>query len=93
MGRYSIDVEKKAKKQLAEIYKSGNKSDIRRIEAIFAQLAESPETGIGNPEKLKYELSGFWSRRINSKDRLIYKINNLEVIVTILSAKGHYDDI
>lgn len=56
MGRYSIDVEKKAKKQLAEIYKSGNKSDIRRIEAIFAQLAESPETGIGNPEKLKYEI-------------------------------------
>ncbi|MGK9118475.1 MULTISPECIES: Txe/YoeB family addiction module toxin [Sphingobacteriaceae] len=90
MGRYSIDVEKKARKQLIEIYKSGNKADIKKLETIFAELAEHPERGAGNPEQLKYELSGFWSRRINSKDRLIYKINDLQVIVTVVSAKGHY---
>lgn len=92
MGRYSIDVEKRAKKQLAEIHKSGKKSDIRKIEVIFVELAEHPETGTGNPEQLRHELSGFWSRRINSKDRLIYKINYLQVVVTVVSAKGHYSD-
>ncbi|MFC6099446.1 Txe/YoeB family addiction module toxin [Olivibacter domesticus] len=92
MGRYSIDVEKKARKQLAEIHKSGNKSDIRKVEVIFEELTEHPETGTGNPEQLKHELSGFWSRRINSKDRLVYKINDLQIVVTVVSAKGHYSD-
>ena len=92
MGRYSVDIEKKAKKQLANLYNSGNKADIKKVEAIIAELEEHPETGTGSPEQLKYELSGFWSRRINSKDRLVYKIDDLEVIVTVLSAKGHYSD-
>lgn len=92
MGRYSIDIEKKAKSQLTDLYKSGNRANIKKVEAIISELEEHPETGTGNPEQLKHELSGFWSRRINSKDRLIYKINDLEVIVTVLSAKGHYSD-
>ncbi|GGH22252.1 Txe/YoeB family addiction module toxin [Sphingobacterium alkalisoli] len=92
MGRYSLDIEKKAKKQLADVYRSGNKADIKKIEIIIAELEEHPETGTGNPEQLKYELSGFWSRRINAKDRIIYTIDDLNVIVTIISAKGHYND-
>lgn len=92
MGRYSLDIEKKARKQLAEIHKSGNKADIKKLDVIFVELEEHPETGTGNPERLKYELSGFWSRKINSKDRLVYKINDLEVIVIVVSAKGHYGD-
>ncbi|PRD49142.1 Txe/YoeB family addiction module toxin [Sphingobacterium haloxyli] len=75
MGRYSVDIEKKAKKQLADVYRSGNKADIKKIEIIIAELEEHPETGTGNPEQLKYELSGFWSRRINAKDRIIYTID------------------
>ncbi|AJH15547.1 plasmid stabilization protein [Myroides profundi] len=74
------------------IKRSGNKSDITKIENIFEELQSNPEVGIGNPEKLKHELSGFWSRRLNSKDRIIYKIDELSVIVMIVSAKGHYFD-
>jgi toxin YoeB len=48
--------------------------------------------GIGSPERLKHQFSGFWSRRINLKDRLIYKIEDKEVIVYIISLKGHYYD-
>ena len=92
MGRYFIDVEKRAKKQLAELYTSGDKAGIKKVEIIISELEKHPETGTGNPEQLKYELSGFWSRRINSKDKLIYKIDNLKVIVTLLSAKGHYSE-
>ncbi|MGZ3872978.1 MAG: Txe/YoeB family addiction module toxin [Mucilaginibacter sp.] len=47
-----------------------------------------PETGIGRPERLKYQLSGMWSRRINREHRLIYEI--AENAVFIYSAKGHY---
>lgn len=92
MERYSIEVQLKAKKQLSDIYKSGNKKDIKRIEQIFVELGIHPESGIGQPEQLKYELSGFWSRRINARDRIIYKIDKDRVIVTVLSAKGHYLD-
>lgn len=92
MGRYSIIVEKSAKKQLTDIYKSGNKVDIRKIEVMFAELEEHLTIGTGSPEQLKYQLAGFWSRRINNKDKLIYRIDNQQIIVVILSAKGHYED-
>jgi len=50
-----------------------------------------PKIGTGNPEQLKYQLSGFWSRRINKKDRLIYEIiEEPENLVVIISALGHY---
>lgn len=90
MGKYSLSVEKKAKKELADIFKSGDKKSIKNIEIFFSELENEPEKGSGNPEKLKYQLSNFWSRRINSKDRLIYKIDDSEMNVLILSAKGHY---
>ncbi|MDR3694285.1 type II toxin-antitoxin system YoeB family toxin [Mucilaginibacter sp.] len=41
---------------------------------------------------MKFDLSGFWSRQINKKDRLIYTIEDNIVTVTIVSAKGHYSD-
>ncbi|ARS39890.1 Txe/YoeB family addiction module toxin [Sphingobacteriaceae bacterium GW460-11-11-14-LB5] len=92
MGKYFIEVEKLAKKDLEIHYKSGDKPSIRRINQIFIELSEHPEIGIGKPEKLKFDLSGFWSRQINRKDRLIYKIEENIVTVTIISALGHYGD-
>nr|WP_315423417.1 type II toxin-antitoxin system YoeB family toxin [uncultured Pedobacter sp.] len=59
---------------------------------IILELYEHLETGIGNPEKLKYDLTGFWSRQINRKDRLVYLIEDDIVTVTIVSALGHYGD-
>ena len=46
--------------------------------------------GIGKPEKLTNNLTGLYSRRINDKDRLVYKIENDFII--ILQCKGHYSD-
>jgi toxin YoeB len=74
MGKYSIVVEKKPQKELQNIYKSGDTASIKRLKQIFDELEEHPQTGIGQPEQLKYNLSGYWSRKINQKDRLIYKI-------------------
>ncbi|WP_317193098.1 type II toxin-antitoxin system YoeB family toxin [Pedobacter segetis] len=54
---------------------------------MFKELQEHPKTGVGNPEQLKHKLSGYWSRKINLKDRLIYKIDEVRIIVLILSSK------
>jgi toxin YoeB len=59
---------------------------------ILEELKTHPTTGIGNPEQLKYDLSGKWSRRINKKDRIIYEIiEEPERLVVVVSALGHYD--
>lgn len=51
-----------------------------------------PTTGTGQPEKLKFDLKGLYSRRITKKHRLIYSINESIVTVHILSAFDHYGD-
>jgi toxin YoeB len=45
-----------------------------------------------NPERLKYFTEEIWSRRINKKDRVIYEIQDQQIIVVLLSALGHYSD-
>ncbi len=92
MGQYKVIISERAQKNLLTIQKSGDKASIKKIEKIIAELYVHPETGVGNPEKLKFELSGLWSRRINQKDRLIYKIEDEIITVTIISALGHYGD-
>ena len=57
----------------------------------MAELEETPYEGEGQPEALKYELLGFWSRRINLEDRLIYYVEEDIVTVFIVSAIGHYE--
>ncbi|HAL83613.1 MAG TPA: Txe/YoeB family addiction module toxin [Mucilaginibacter sp.] len=92
MAKYTIVVQKAAQKQLQMHNKSGDKSSIKRINQIFEELSEHPETGVGKPERLRFELSGLWSRQINKKDRLIYLIEDNIITVTVVSAIGHYGD-
>jgi len=46
---------------------------------------------LGQVELLKGDLSGYWSRRLNKKDRMIYAIDEVEAIVHVLSLRGHYE--
>jgi len=92
MGKYFVDIAEQAKKHLAFLSKSGDKASVKKIQQIFIDLSKHPETGVGKPEKLKFEYSGYWSRQINKKDRLIYRIDETKVIVFVVSAKGHYQD-
>ena len=59
---------------------------------VAGRINESPATGTGHPEQLKGEGHGQWSRRITKKHRLVYQIKDIEVVVLVLSAYGHYDD-
>jgi len=92
MGKYIVEITSKARKELQTHYKSGNNSVIRNIEQILLELSNSPYEGTGNPEPLKYQLAGYWSRRINKKDRLIYKVYEDKIVVLVVSAVGHYGD-
>ncbi|MCL4170798.1 UNVERIFIED_CONTAM: hypothetical protein GTU68_048766, partial [Idotea baltica] len=72
--------------------KSGDKKLLQKIEVLLEELIEHPRTGTGQPEKLKYLLEGFYSRRINKKHRLIYAIEDEIITVVIVSAYSHYGD-
>ena len=63
---------------------------IKRIKLLLENLATTPESGIGKPEKLKHKFSGYFSRRINLEHRLIYKVLHDTKQVWIISCKGHY---
>ena len=69
---------------------SGNKAIMNRITALLKDIVEHPYTGIGKPEPLKYDLAGKWSRRINSKHRLIYSVNEDIVTVYVFAMRYHY---
>ncbi|MBR6250964.1 MAG: Txe/YoeB family addiction module toxin [Bacteroidales bacterium] len=68
--------------------KSGNKNVQKRITELIIDICEHPYTGIGKPEPLRYNLSGYWSRRITIEDRIIYEVVNSQVVV--YSLRGHY---
>ncbi|WP_203638475.1 Txe/YoeB family addiction module toxin [Levilactobacillus wangkuiensis] len=67
---------------------SGNKQMIKRINRILNDIDRHPFTGIGKPEPLKFELTGKWSRRINSEHRIIYRVE--EDVIYIYAARSHY---
>lgn len=92
MGKYFVEFEAIARKDLKSHYKTGNKSTIKKIEKILLELTENPFSGEGHPEELKYDFKGYWSRRINQKDRIIYRVEAEIVTVFVVSALGHYSD-
>ncbi len=88
---YNIELGPKAIQDIAELKKSGNNAAIVKIQRLFLELREHPMTGTGQVEALKGNLSGFWSRRIDKFNRMIYTIKEEIVTVTVISAKGHYN--
>ena len=74
MGKYIVELAPLAKKELKSHKKSGDKASIKKLENILKELSTTPYEGTGKPEALKNDLTGYWSRRINKKDRLVYKV-------------------
>mgnify|MGYP002661079765 FL=1 len=59
-----------------------------KIITLIKDIKRNPFLGLGKPEPLKYELSGYWSRRINDEHRLVYKVTDTMIIIA--SCKYHY---
>jgi toxin YoeB len=66
-----------------------NPKTLQRILRIIEECQRDPFKGIGKPEPLKGDLKGYWSRRINEEDRLVYKVT--EDFIIIRSMKEHYN--
>ena len=88
---FELEFTRRAQKDLSDLKKNEPKSFLK-LKVLLGELQEHPRTGTGRPEMLKHELSGYWSRRIDRKNRLVYQIHDEVVLVSVLSAKGHYDD-
>ena len=88
---YSIVFTKTARAEIFQFEKSDPKV-FKKIEKILLELSEHPTTGTGKPKQLSGDRAGQWSRRITDKHRLVYKIEEKEITILILSAYGHYDD-
>lgn len=63
---------------------------VKRINNLIEDISRNGYDGIGKPEPLKNELSGYWSRRIDDGNRLVYKIE--DGAAKIIQCKGHYTD-
>ena len=86
---YKITLLEDAKADLGFWIKN-DKQMVKRIKTLLENISTNPESGIGKPEKLKHKFSGYFSRRINSEHRLIYKILEEKKEVIIISCKGRY---
>lgn len=74
------------------IYWQGeDKKTLRRINQLFDDIARNGHHGIGKPEPLKGNKSGWWSRRIDETNRLVYRLKN-DGNIEIAQCKGHYDE-
>ena len=74
---------------LVDLYwQTQDKKTLKRINRLIQDAQRSPFTGIGKPEPLKENLSGFWSRRIDESNRLVYAVDDGQL--TIISCRYHY---
>lgn len=69
-------------------WRDQDRKTLKRINQLIVDLRRSPFEGIGKPEPLKENLSGFWSRRIDDTNRLVYAVD--DSAITIVSCRYHY---
>lgn len=71
-------------------WQTQDKKTLKRINMLLKDIERGNFDGIGKPEPLKGDMSGFWSRRIDDVNRLVYRIR--DNVLEIVSCKGHYED-
>lgn len=69
-------------------FQETNRQLLKRINELIKDTLRSPFQGIGKPERLKSDLAGFWSRRIDAEHRLVYEVTETEIVV--VSCRYHY---
>ncbi|MCC4114076.1 Txe/YoeB family addiction module toxin [Aromatoleum toluclasticum] len=70
-------------------WQQNDKQILKRINALIRDIVRDPYNGIGKPEALKFNFSGYWSRRIDDEHRIVYKVIDDEVVIA--QVRGHYD--
>ncbi len=70
-------------------WQSQDKKTLKRINALIKDIQRSPFDGIGKPEPLRHDLAGWWSRRIDDTNRIVYRISNENL--EIVQCRTHYE--
>jgi len=70
-------------------WQTQDKKTLRKLNKLIADIERNPFEGIGKPEPLKHDLSGWWSRHIDDANRIIYRIKNDNLEIS--QCKSHYD--
>ena len=83
-----VAFEPEAFEQLGQ-WATEDKKIFKKILELIRDIQRDPFAGLGKPEPLKYELQGYWSRRITDEHRLVYKVQ--EDLLIILTCKYHYE--
>lgn len=89
---YKIKFTQEAEEHL-KFFKKNNKNLIKKIEKLLKNIIETQKVGIGKPEPLKYQNTELYSRRINKYHRMVYKIDDTNKSIIIISLYGHYDNL
>lgn len=69
-------------------WQQNDKKMLKRINELIKDIKRSPFAGIGKPEPLKHNLSGFWSRRMDTEHRLVYQVTENDLLIA--SCRYHY---
>ena len=85
---FTIKYEKSALDQFKKL--KNDKKTLQKIEQIISEIAIDPYSTTHKFEKLKYELSGCCSKRLDLKNRIVYRVIDNQIIVIIISVLGHY---
>ena len=88
---YKLDYTDEAKRDMQRLKREEPKA-FQKLGKLLEELMEHPKVGTGKPEPLSGDRVGQWSRRITKKHRLVYAINDTEVVVLVLTTYGHYGD-
>ncbi len=72
-------------------WQTQDKKTLKRVNNLLKDIERGYFEGIGKPEPLKGDMSGFWSRRIDEVNRLVYRIRG--DVIEIVSCKGHYENM
>ena len=76
--------------QTISIGKQRTKKTLRKINSLLKNIDRTPFSGEGKPEPLKHNKQGYWSRRIDGVNRIVYKVTDEQIV--IVQCKGHYDE-
>jgi len=70
-------------------WQTEDKKTLKRINSLIQDIQRNGHEGIGKPEPLRFDFTGYWSRRINEKDRLVYTMDSKNIY--IIQCKYHYN--
>ena len=71
-----------------DYWKENNPKIYEKLYQLLEAIKENPYQGLGKPEALRFDLSGYWSRRLTRQDRLVYRVT--DQVIEVLSCKYHY---